>query len=235
MLLLQKAASVKGFLVWEKAPTRPSVWELPSLPPSSRAGPGSCACSVLGESWPHDDPEVSARPRQGCERRRRPPHTPHPGPRCLDGQETLSTPTCPGSRRPPTTAVPSVSRLVRAGVGPHPGTGRQRLLPERSWGHSPLAAPHPPLQGSDLNRHRSQRARATWGLQTTGQAGDSPHGHVQAHRAPAPSGPWPGLPSCPPGRGHGGRWWRPPKDAGWSAAGPPPPLKGRCHVIPHGQ
>lgn len=101
--------------------------------------------------------QTNAASSTATRRRRRPPHTPHPGPRCLDGQETLSTPTCPGSRRPPTTAVPSVSRLVRAGVGPHPGTGRQRLLPERSWGHSPLAAPHPPLQGSDLNRHRSQR------------------------------------------------------------------------------
>ena len=134
-LLLQKEASVKGFLVWKKAPTRSSVWELPSLPPRSGAGLGSRACSVRGKSWPND-PEVSACPQQGCERRCRPPHTPHPGPRCLDGQETRPTPTCPGSRRPPTIAVPSVNHLIQAGVGPHPGTGRQRLLPERSWGHT---------------------------------------------------------------------------------------------------
>lgn len=136
---------------------------------------------------------------------------------------------------PPQLCRPSAASSGR-GSGRIPGPeGRGCFQKELGPQSTSCPPPAPPGLRPEPTQVPEKRARATWGLQTTGQAGDSPPGHVQAHRAPAPSGPWPGLPSCPPGRGHGGRWWRPPKDAGWSAAGPPPPLKGRCHVIPHGQ
>ena len=59
---------------------------------------------------------------------------------------------------PPAAAVPSVSRLVWAGVTAASrdreaqAASRKKLEP-----HGPLAAPHSPLRGSALNRHRSWR------------------------------------------------------------------------------
>ncbi|XP_065784779.1 collagen alpha-1(I) chain-like [Muntiacus reevesi] len=90
-----------------------------------RGRAGSRACSVRGKSWPHDDPEVLARPRQQA---------------ATHHSCAVRQPPRPGGSR-------DASRDRKAEAA-----ARKKLGP-----HSPLAAPHPPLQGSALNQHRSQR------------------------------------------------------------------------------
>ena len=82
--------------------------------------------------------------------------------------------------------------------------------------------PAPPGLGPEPTSVPEKRAGATCGLKTTGQAGESPPGCIQAHRAPAAAGPGQASPAALLGEVTG-------------ASGPPLPLKGRCHVIPHGQ
>lgn len=171
-LLLQKEASVKRHLVWKNA--WPSVWELTSLPPRSGAGPGSRVCSVRGKSWCHDHPEVSARPRQSRERRRRPRHTPPPQ-RPANVARTAEKP----HRRPP---VGQQEAEAGGPVGPpataaSPGQGQSRIpRPEGTGGFQKEAGasqstgcptPAPPGLSPELTLVLEKRAGAARQRETT--------------------------------------------------------------------
>lgn len=223
---MRKEANVKRLLVWKNAPTRPSVWELASLPPRSGAGPGSRACSVQGKSLCHDHPEVLAHPQQGCERRRGPRHAPpHHAPRqCRPvGRETPPMPTCraAGGRgwRPSGATCRScaIRQPPRLGGGhsriPRPeGTGCFQKEAGAAWSTScPTLAP-PGLSPEPTSVLEKRAGTLTL---TTGQAGESPSSRVQGHHALAPVGPGQASPAALLGEVVGADGREAPKGAGW--------------------
>ena len=151
----------------------------PCAPP--RGNPGA---AMTPKSW-------LALGRATSGRRGRPP------PRRPEGREIPPAPTCRGSRgtrmgakgaahapRRQQLCCPSASRSGR-GSAPHSETGRQRLLPERSWNLNSL--PADPLTGlsPEPTSVTDKRCGGTWGFETTGR-GD--HGGVPHYPRPGSPG-----------------------------------------------